>query len=481
MLERFDPNRQEHFLAASLGLTLLGLALRLCAARGDLWLDEVWSVRLVGQVHSAGQVFWSIRHDNNHFLNSLWIFTVGQHASAMTYRLPSVLFSTASIPAAGWAAMRNGRVAALAGMLLFATSFPMVDYGSQARGYSGLILFTLLGTGYALRAVAVGQPLRRRLASWMLGLCLGAGFLCHSLMVIPAAILGLAVAVRFYQTRDTRLDAAARTVGVVFPGILMMLPTAILLAAQQSGFEFGSILPFDLKKFWVAYGTLLLSMVGMVPVFAPAALPAVLLAMGSETLFRRMRDPLYFIAIVAVPIALCAAAPKNSGIARYFLPFGVFFLIGIADRIGAALHGPKQEKLVARAAMLALLVANAATIFPLVTHGRGDYQALFAGMVRKGAISYGASIGTAQVMVDYYGRRLAATVTQTPAENWCADPPDWLILADEEYRPAARIASALEQHCGLALQSVPFTEVGLSMPGWHFYQILHPPASQPLP
>ena len=44
---------------------------RLIGARGDLWLDEIWTLLLIAPVRSMGEILLDIGHDNNHHLNSI--------------------------------------------------------------------------------------------------------------------------------------------------------------------------------------------------------------------------------------------------------------------------------------------------------------------------------------------------------------------------------------------------------------------------
>lgn len=60
-----------HWAAAAL-ILLIASALRLVGTRGDLWLDEIWTLVLLKPVTSVGQIIWGINHDNNHYLNSLY-------------------------------------------------------------------------------------------------------------------------------------------------------------------------------------------------------------------------------------------------------------------------------------------------------------------------------------------------------------------------------------------------------------------------
>src|SRR5262249_45822474 len=79
-----------------------GAVVRVFAAQNDLWFDEVWTLQLLRErAHSFGDVFTNIKHGNNHHLCSLWMWLVGQNASALVYRLPSVLASIGTIVLAG--------------------------------------------------------------------------------------------------------------------------------------------------------------------------------------------------------------------------------------------------------------------------------------------------------------------------------------------------------------------------------------------
>src|SRR5256886_11799922 len=86
----------------AVGSFAVGAGVRVFAAQNDLWFDEVWTLELLRErVHSFGDVFINIKHSNNHHLCSLWMWLVGQNASALVYRLPSVLASIGTVALAG--------------------------------------------------------------------------------------------------------------------------------------------------------------------------------------------------------------------------------------------------------------------------------------------------------------------------------------------------------------------------------------------
>ncbi|TIT25126.1 MAG: hypothetical protein E5W81_04450 [Mesorhizobium sp.] len=73
-------------LLAALVIAVTGLVLRLLGARGDLWLDEIWSFALIEPLTSIDQIFWRVNHDNNHFLNSVYLYLIGPDASPLIQR-----------------------------------------------------------------------------------------------------------------------------------------------------------------------------------------------------------------------------------------------------------------------------------------------------------------------------------------------------------------------------------------------------------
>jgi hypothetical protein len=69
------------YVALCAGVFLLAAIIRIVAAFNDLWLDEIWSIELVRELRSALGVFTQTHHDNNHYLNSLFIYVLGQRGN----------------------------------------------------------------------------------------------------------------------------------------------------------------------------------------------------------------------------------------------------------------------------------------------------------------------------------------------------------------------------------------------------------------
>jgi len=135
-------------LAAAFGIRLYQLG-------SGLWLDEILTYVNYARL-SFGENVTTYSNENQHFLYSLMahacFLLFGENAWAL--RLPAVLFGVGSI----WALFLLGKYAASAreglfAAALFAFSYHHVWFSQNARGYSGLLFWTILSSLFFLRAL----------------------------------------------------------------------------------------------------------------------------------------------------------------------------------------------------------------------------------------------------------------------------------------------------------------------------------------
>ncbi len=119
----------------------MGLILRSLAMGGELWLDEVWSLLKVSDLTSPIEIITKVKHDNNHILNSLWMWLWEPSQSPLIFRAPSLIFSALLLGVLFlWKPEQlNGRSLTL-WLILVAFSYPLTLYGTEARGYSLTLL-----------------------------------------------------------------------------------------------------------------------------------------------------------------------------------------------------------------------------------------------------------------------------------------------------------------------------------------------------
>src|SRR5438067_801062 len=128
------------------GLTLLALALRVWRLDSCLWLDEILTMVYFARP-PAGEIISSFPNQNQHMLYSLLAhFSIRWFGeSAWALRLPAVLFGAATVPALFLAGRRMlGTKVALFSCALLTVSYHHIWFSQNARGYTGLVFFTLI-------------------------------------------------------------------------------------------------------------------------------------------------------------------------------------------------------------------------------------------------------------------------------------------------------------------------------------------------
>ena len=187
--------------AAVAVITLAGALLRVAAARGDLWLDEIWSFRLLEQVHSIREIVFALPYDTNHVLTEIWLALVGPMAPPQVVRLPAIVWGTLCIPVAAHIGARRGPVAAMAYAAVFAFDYVFIHFGSEARGYAGMILATLIAFDALESLLDDPRSTRTRI---VFALAIGFGTFSHLTMVEPTAVLCATAAYRLIRLHGWR-------------------------------------------------------------------------------------------------------------------------------------------------------------------------------------------------------------------------------------------------------------------------------------
>lgn len=135
-------------IGSLLALSAVALVLRLWNLNSDLWVDEVFTL-LDFVRQPMGQILTSFPNQNQHMLFSILARTSVEifGESAWAIRLPSVLFGIGSIWALFFLCRRLlGVREALLGCALMTVSYHHIWFSQNARGYMGLLFFTLLAT-----------------------------------------------------------------------------------------------------------------------------------------------------------------------------------------------------------------------------------------------------------------------------------------------------------------------------------------------
>lgn len=439
-------NRPLHWIVAVL-IVALGIGLRLQSADGDLWQDEIWSLNHAATMTVWHEVFWNVIHDNNHPLNTLYLYLVGPDHAPWRYRHSAVFAGALSIVASGWAVANGGAPRTLLAMLLVAVLYPLVHFGSEARGYGLMILFAYLAFIAVDRSRTPTDAHR-----WLFGLAVTLGALSHFSILPIVFVLSIAYGLARLRERQRLWAAVHDTLRFVAPasGGLAVIGGLVVYGLNHSTqYWFGgrdSVCPNN-GCFVGAVDEILRFAVGgfgagtsglYTGLFAILGLGAVLW-LG---LIGQRRAWLYLAVFVGTPLIYWALGQPDVAYGRYFIGIFAFIPLLIADTIGELRSRSATGRVLGAVAVLALITANMWGLLQFQVFKRGQYTAaytLITETTRGAPITIGSDQSFRVAMVFDYVKHMNAEgrdVVYTAPEHISRDKPEWLILVMRQYVPA---------------------------------------------
>jgi hypothetical protein len=463
-------SRRLAWLAAALCIAA-GAALRAIPCANDFWLDEIWTWNAARGLDSPLGVFTRLHDSNNHHLNTLLFYALGDQAHRAVYRLPSLLAGVASLGLAGALGARRGRLEGVLATLLASGSFALVHFSSEARGYALAVAFALGATLALLRFL----DSRRALPAALFSLCAVLGILSHLVWVffwcgaIACSAWRLA---RGAEPRRAALLALARLHAAPAAALALLWwvdlrwlrigggpeTDAALEVARTVGFSLG--LP-------------------VLPALAPlyAALALCILGLGLR-LLGRDRDGLWLLFLVAIALApatiLALARPEVIAV-RYFLIGIALLLVLFAWLLADALRAGGARRVAAALALGAFLAGNGLHVARFLELGRGGYRAALLYMAAHdgaAAIRVGSDHDFRNAMVlRFYARELppGRRVIYVSRREWAASPPEWLVV-HRGVRPAHPDPELTVAGAGRYRLAAEFAHAAISGFWWGLYR-----------
>ena len=349
----------------------VGAALRVFAAQNDLWFDEVWTLQLLRErVHSFGDVFTNFKHSNNHHLCSLWMWLVGQNASALVYRLPFVLASIGTVALAGFIGARRSWLEGCIAVILTSWSYLLIHFGTEARGYSLAIFFALLAW-YSLQ-----QFEQRRSWIWTIVFWTAVvlGFLAHLEFAVCFAGLCLWSVWRIARSRQSWRQ------GVLDLFALFTVPIVLLLAfyfVAVRGMEVGGGPEYQVTPLLIKTASYMLGG----PASGAAAGIAALLAVASiyvvlvYLMFERDDRWIFYAVVIVVPLAVIAIQRPEQLYVRYFIISVAVSLLLLSSGYAALLRRGVAGRGIGLTLLAVFVAGNAVNTGNLLRFGRGQYLA----------------------------------------------------------------------------------------------------------
>ncbi len=388
----------------------VGLLLRLVGLGEALWFDEIkMYARYMNRPFS---VIFSVYDDQNqHILYSILAkLSIGLFGdSASSLRIPAALFGVASLAALyAFGTRVTSRAESLLAAALLAVSYHHVWFSQNARGYTGLLLWTLLSTGLFL------DLLRNRDRSrWGLSVAYGGTIalalythLTAAVLPVSHALVGAWALWRPGRSAEERPAFFPLLAGLVLAGTLSLqlyapvLPQVggVLLEPSLSGVSLAWKNPWWLVteglrslSFGIPGGVVVLPLVMAVGLY------------GLWSYFRRSSSEAL---LMVLPVVLTATAIIALG--HNLWPRFFFFAAGFAVLIGlrglfalAARAGPRGPAIAV--GLVAMAILGSLTTVPTAWWPKQDYGAAEAFIDRN------VGPGDAIVTVD---------MTRLPYDEW---------------------------------------------------------------
>jgi uncharacterized membrane protein len=364
-----------------IAVLLVGTIFRMLATGGELWLDELWSLLHVSTITNPTEIFTKVRHDNNHLLNSLWMWIclwVGS-PTPLAVRIPSLLCGVIILYLLFTQIRSEERTTNTVWLALVAFSYPLTLYGTEARGYSLTLLCALVSYLSLVRLLRDPYDGKAIIA---FGMCGVVGSLSHAIYVL---FLAPALMWVLWQVVTSRLKDNSRYLiryGMVPP----ILTSLVLTLTFYKGMEIGGapLLPYlevAATTTSVAFGGVALSSIN-----AEATGWSLFLAISIVTVciieiiaWMRSGDPraLLVTLILLTPWVAVATFQPHFILPRYFIIQLLFAYLVAARFLVRLMQQGRFGSLVCAVLMIAYLAGNLLHTYQLIERGRSHFVEIF--------------------------------------------------------------------------------------------------------
>jgi hypothetical protein len=350
-------------------IVAVGAALRIPGLFTDFWLDEIWTLAIVQSLGSPLEIFSEIRHSNNHYLNTLVFYFLGDSPHWIPFRIHSLLAGIGAVALAWLIAARGGLLPAMLASGATAVSYLLIHYSSEARGYAMAVLFAFAAF-LAARSFVERSRWRDAVVLWV-AVCLGLLSQLSYIHVLAALVLWLPTAL--YRMRRSVGETVARAAqALAVPVAFMVVFYWVELRHMQIGGAPGQDrLGVLIKTLSYAGGG-----PGAGPFAAIVALATLGILMGAVVWRARQGSDdwlFYAVAIFASPGALLLFQRSEALFVRYFVVSVAFGLVIAGMALSNLVRGP----VAARAAVVSIVglfvLGNLVNVAGFYRYGRGAY------------------------------------------------------------------------------------------------------------
>ena len=428
--------RQRRFLWLGLMLLVVGTALRIPGVFTDLWLDEIWSLKITQQVSSPIDVFTKLHHEINHYFNTLYLWYVGNHGNWPGYRIPSLIAGSCTVGLAGLIGRRRDPTSAIMAMMVMGFSYVLIVYSSEARGYA-MVVFCSFLCYYALDCY-LEKPRWR----WAVLYSLAAIFGLASDIIFANTLLA-ALAWSGYRWMKCFSGWKQVVVGVLschaapvlFLGMLYWVDIRHIVAGG------GTPSPSLIHSYGTALAWALGTPAADLGKFLSCLAAIAVFYFGVRQLWRGNSDaPVFFVGVIlAFPILLTAVRGSDAIYTRHFL-IGMAFLLILFSFVLASLYDRGGRGRIICLFLFALyFLMNGANLLTFFQYGRGHYGEavqFMAGHSEKPVVTIGSDHDfRIPTTIEFYAPQTigSKTIRYYRTKSWPTEGPEWVVLHKESF------------------------------------------------
>ena len=423
----------------------LSVGFMLAAARGDLWLDEIWSIMIAREAASPADILFKFRHDNNHVLNTLFQYVIGEQKVLYVHRLPAVAAGIGSLWLVGKITRMRGEAERLFATLMMGTSYPLILLFSESRGYAPAIFFSLL----CLTVLLDDRPRPKAFKVGLFWMASIIAILSHATFVIVLASLSSLLVV---QQLHQRTDLNTKRMQFFLYLSVPVVSVAAIYFYFFRDIQFGGGPIFGKWEVICRAASLALAMpTGAVWGTLALAMVAGVTAVGTFQLYRERSAQWIFFPVVlfVAPAVLITVTQPTYLYFRYFIVCIPFFYILLGYLLaGYYRSGSKTIKGIIVCCLALFVLAQGQRIVPLLRLGRGNYSAAVEYIIANSA-KEDVGIGSDhdfrnKVLLAFYTGLLSGQhrFYYVDQPDWKRSAPDWMITHswDPTLRPPKRLS-----------------------------------------
>ncbi len=418
-------------------LLLVGAALRIWAARGELWLDEIWSLLEFADTAKSPADIFTFHHDNNHYLTTLWMYLLGPKREPwIWFRLPSLLTGIGTVALLPVAARRWGSLASVIATLVGALSLVLIQYASEARGYAPVGFFAL--AAFVALDRYLREPKSWALAAFIVSSVLG--ILSHLTMIEISLAAIVWSAVHCWRQPALRRTFLRQMLMLhLVPVLLIALLYQIDIRAMHiGGGEASGMAQVVAEAMALALGALKTPMAVAIVV---AVIAAVIAAVAMFWLARDRDDVwvFYVMAIFVAPIVAVVTQRSTTLFERYFYVNILFYQLLLSFVLSRLAQLGRAGRAVAVAAIALYVLGNGSQTGEFLRVGRGHFveilQYLSDHSVNPQVHIYNNGHRTQTVLyTQFYA--LQVPLPRFVFDKWVPNmrqPPEWALATSRDH------------------------------------------------